>query len=166
MTLLLQFCYNCPIGSKRGEETMTFQQNQAALKLQATDLGAFKNSLGILSPDFTRINPKALFAVTGLNPSQLEKVTGIARPQFYKKHVQLKPSSKLLKNIISLVIATDVAFELFNHSAKETEVWLMAPNTILFGDSPFEVCMRGEGDKLIEWLNKRLNQSLSQYASN
>ena len=34
----------------------------------------------------------------------------------------------------------------------------MAPNAMLFGDTPFEVCMRGEGEKLIEWLNQRLGR--------
>lgn len=126
--------------------------------LRAWELGTIKNSLGILSEDKSKFKPEKFALVTGLGKSELEKITGISRPQFYKKEIFLKPGSKILKRIVSVVIAADLAFELFGENKEETSSWLMAPNAILFGDTPFEVCMRGEGEKLIEWLNQRLGK--------
>lgn len=132
---------------------------------RAQDLGSFRNALGILTSDLKQINTKGLLAATGLNPSQLQKITGVARPQFYRKSVSLKQSPKLIKRIKSLVMATDIAYELFDKNIKETAAWLMSPNTVLFGESPFDVCMRGEGEGLINWLNQRLGRNLESHAS-
>ncbi len=126
--------------------------------LMAWELGTIKNSLGILSEDKSKFKPEKFASLTGLGKSELEKITGISRPQFYKKEILLKPSSKVLKRIVSVVIVADLAFELFGEDKKETSSWLMSPNAILFGDTPFEVCMRGESEKLVEWLNGRLGK--------
>jgi uncharacterized protein (DUF2384 family) len=126
--------------------------------LRSWELGTIKNSLGILSEDGSKFKPDKFASLTGLGKTELEKITGISRPQFYKKEILIKPSSKILKRIVSVVIAADLAFELFGEDKKETSSWLMAPNAMLFGDSPFEVCMRGEGEKLIQWLNQRLGK--------
>lgn len=126
--------------------------------LRAEDMGSLRNRLGILSPDRKRINSATLLKVTGLGPAKIEKLTGIARPQLYRTEVPLKLSSKLMKHIIAVVIVTDLAYDLFGNNEKETVTWLMSPNSTLFGDSPFEVCMRGDGSKLIQWLSERLGK--------
>ena len=64
----------------------------------------------------------------------------------------------ILKRIVSVVIVAECAFELFGDNKEETSSWLMAPNAMLFGDTPFRVSPRGEGEKLIEWLNQRLGR--------
>lgn len=120
-------------------------------------LGAVSNCLGLLSADRQAVDPKKLEAVTGWGPTQLEKITGISRPQFYRQStISLRPASKLMKRINRVVVATDLAFELLDHDFVETRSWLMSPNSMMFGDTPFEVCMRGDGDVLIGWLKERL----------
>lgn len=124
--------------------------------VDVTEIGTIQNYLGILSDDHQHLSSKGLAAATGLGTSQLEKITGISRPQFYRKsNLQLNLGSKLMKRMVRLVLATDFAYELLGSDKARTKTWLMSPNTLIFGDSPFEVCMRGEGEKLVEWLEER-----------
>jgi hypothetical protein len=127
-------------------------------RLRPQDLGTMRNALGILSEDRKKLRPERLLSITGLGRTELSRVTKKARPLLYERELPLKLSSSFTKAIYSLVIATDLAFELFGENEEDTKNWLMAPNTLLFGDSPFIVCIRGEGDKLIEWLNQRLRR--------
>jgi hypothetical protein len=122
------------------------------------DLGAMRNVLKILTEDQKKLRPKRLSSITGLGQTELASVTRKARPMLYKEELPLKLSSSFTKSIYSLVISTDLAYELFGENEDSTISWMMAPNTSLFGDSPFIVCLRGEGDKLIEWLNQRLGR--------
>lgn len=130
----------------------------SAHRLKPKDLGSMRNALGILSEDKKKLRPSRLLSITGLGRAELSRVTKKARPLLYEKELPLKLTSDFTKTIYSLVVATDLAFELFGENEGDTKNWLMAPNTLLFGDSPFIVCMRGEGNKLIEWLNQRLRR--------
>ena len=123
----------------------------------AQDLGALRNALGILSTDRKKINTNALQKVTGLGPSALEKTTKISRPMFYRGEIQIP--AQLMEKVIMIVMVTDLALELLGNNRDETAKWLMLPNTMLFGATPFEVCLRGEAAHLIEWLNQRLGKT-------
>ncbi|MBX3039190.1 MAG: DUF2384 domain-containing protein [Bdellovibrionaceae bacterium] len=125
---------------------------------RAQDYGAFTNALGILSADKKSILPQNLLKVTGLGPSDIAVKGGVSRPQLYKKAIPLKISSKFIKRVVDIVMVTDLAFELFDGNQDETAAWLMSPNSLLFGDSPFEVCMRGDGEPLKKWLLERLDR--------
>ena len=126
---------------------------------KAIHAGAMRNVLGIISEDRTKYRPEALRKATSLGASALETLTGIHRVTLYKKEVPLKPSAKLTKRIFDVVLATDLAYELFGENHEETRTWLTSPNTYLFGASPFQVCFRGEGESLIRWLNQLLGRT-------
>jgi len=128
-----------------------------ALVMKAPDLGALKNSLHFLSDDGRKLRPRALMEATGLGAAQLAARLGGQRTHMYREEIPL-PTTKLRKCIIDLVLVTDLAFELFQGDVNETRRWMMLPNTILFGKSPFEACFSGQGDGLIQWLNTRLNR--------
>ena len=134
-------------------------------RLRPQDLGSMRNALGILSEDRKKLRPERLLSVTGLGRAELARVTKKARPMLYERELPLKLSSAFTKSIYSLVAATDLAYELFQENEEDTKSWLMAPNSLLFGDTPFMVCLRGEGDKLIEWLNQRLRRSMPEVSA-
>ncbi|MCX7977494.1 MAG: hypothetical protein N2578_00665 [Bdellovibrionaceae bacterium] len=119
------------------------------------ELGRIKNYLGILSADKKSVRPDVLRGVTGLGATELARQTSFTRQQLYEEKLPLKLSDKLMRRIIHLVIATDEAFELLNHNHQETALWLMEPNAAFFGATPFEVCLRGDGEELIKWLRTR-----------
>ena len=48
-----------------------------------------------------------------------------------------------------------------NNNIEETVKWIMAPNTIFLGDSPFEVVLRGDGREMIDWLASRTGSRAS-----
>lgn len=127
--------------------------------LKPQDLGSMRNVLGILSEDKKKLRSDRLLSITGLDRAELSRLTKKSRPLLYKKELPLKLSSDFTQAIYSLVIITDLAFELFGENEASTTSWLMAPNTLLFCDSPFIVCIRGEGDLLINWLNQRLRRT-------
>lgn len=131
-----------------------------APKFSAHQLGALRNALGILSDDRTKVKPQRLRDITHLNSTATAKALQVSRPQAYQKEIKVNP--KLMRNIILLVHASDLVYELLGDSVDETAKWVMAPNSMLKGDSPFEVCMRGEGPSLIDWLNTRLGRVAGQ----
>ncbi len=122
----------------------------------ADELGAMANRLGFLSKDLSKLRPEKLAKATGLGNVELSRLTKVSRPSLYKKEVELTPKTKKL--IWDLVMATDLAWELLGSDPKETERWMVSPNSIFMGYSPLEICLRGEGSKLIEWLNVRLGK--------
>src|SRR5690606_23847731 len=101
------------------------------------------------------VRTEVLRSVTGLSVSELARQTHLSRPRLYQKELPLKPSDKLMRRILHLVIATDEAFELLNRNQQETVLWLMEPNSAFFGATPFEVCFRGDGESLINWIRTR-----------
>lgn len=129
-------------------------------KFSGHQLGALRNALGILSDDRSKVKPQRLKDVTHLNSSATAKALQVSRPQMYQKEIKLNP--KLMKNIILLVHASDLVYELIGESVEETAKWVMAPNSMLKGDSPFEVCIRGDGQLVIDWLNARLGRVAGQ----
>ncbi len=132
------------------------QHVKGSIKM-AHDIGAIRNALGILSDDRKKIRPAALQSVTHMGPSETAKMIGKSRQAVYQEEIVV--SKKLMGSIVQLVMATDLAFELLQESREETMKWLMSPNSILSGDIPFVVCMRGDGQVLIDWLNSRLGRT-------
>ncbi len=123
------------------------------------DMGTPENKLKMLSPDLQYLVPKTFFKYGPLNKTDMAKQAGINRKTLYSKRVKLSTLKKLKKGIIQVVIGTDLAIELFNNNIEEAITWFQVPNTLLFGESPFEVCIRGEGKFLINWLMGRLGKN-------
>jgi hypothetical protein len=132
------------------------QNHNRGIKM-AHDLGAIRNALEILSEDRKRIRPKVLSSVTHLGPTEIASQLKVSRPSVYKDEIIV--SKKLMDHIVQVVMATDLAYELLQESKEETMKWLMSPNSILSGDIPFVVCMRGDGHTVIDWLNARLGRA-------
>ncbi len=127
-------------------------------ELTGAQLGQIQNHLGLIIEDKEgkkSLDTQKLLEYTKFTPTVAAKTTGTPRQQFYNKAIPLKPSTRLTERVISLVTATDIAYELFDRSVEETSKWMMSPNALLFGASPFEVCMRGEAKPLIHWLLDR-----------
>jgi uncharacterized protein (DUF2384 family) len=49
----------------------------------------------------------------------------------------------------------DLATELFDGSKDRAIQWINSPTPLLFGSSPRDFILCGEGDKIIEWLKER-----------
>ena len=126
--------------------------------MTASDLGTIKNRLGLLNEQRNAFYPNRLLEITGETPTTASKMLKIPRANFYKEKIPLKRDKILEKKIIDFVIAGDLAFELLNQNKNETLIWLTSPNAEFFGDSPFEICLRGDGKKIIEWLLVRLGR--------
>ena len=130
----------------------------ATAQINNLDMGAPKNRLKMLSPDLQYLVPKRFFEYSPLNKTDIAKQAGINRKTLYSEQVKLSTLKKLKKGIMQVVIGTDLAVELFDNNIEEAVNWFQTPNTLLFGESPFEVCIRGEGKFLINWLMGRLGK--------
>ncbi|MBI4402631.1 MAG: hypothetical protein HY537_00630 [Deltaproteobacteria bacterium] len=125
----------------------------SANRYSAEDLGSIKNHLGFLSSDLARLRPRRFMETTGLNPTSLSRIFGIQRTTAYRDEIPIPKEIK--QSLIELVIATDIAYGLMGKDLAQTVRWLMSPNTMTFGDVPFDVIMRGNGKELIAWLASR-----------
>ncbi len=119
------------------------------------NFGAIKDHLKILSDDRKGFHPKALKDATGLNFQTLSRSTGVARARLYNDIVIPKPGSGVMIKIIHTVIALDEALELMDNNANDAVLWLNTANASFMGYSPFEVCMQGRGEEVINWLRVR-----------
>ncbi len=126
--------------------------------MTASDLGTIKNRLGLLNAQKNAFYPNRLLEITGETPTTASIMLKIPRANFYKEIIPLKRDKVLEKKVVDFVIAGDLAFELLNQNKNETLIWLASPNAEFFGDSPFEICLRGDGKKIIEWLLVRLGR--------
>ena len=111
--------------------------------------------MGFLTSDHAGFYPQKFMEQVHLNPTDTARDLGAPRASLYKNVIQLKPSTKLKERILAIVAVTDVAFQLFGKNPEETAKWLTTPNILLFGKSPFEICLRGDGNVLIKWLLDR-----------
>ncbi len=121
--------------------------------------GGIHNHLGLLNDDRNAFYPNRLLEITGENPTSASKQTKIPRANFYKEEVHFKRNKELERKIIDFVVVGDLVYELMKGDMKEVVIWLTSPNIELFGDSPFEICLRGDGRKVMEWLYVRLGRS-------
>ena len=125
---------------------------------QAAKYGAIRNALGFLTDDHQSLIPSKFLEVTKLGPAEAARELDGKRTAFYRGTIPLKASNKLTSKVRQLVAATDLAYELMGNSIEETAKWVMAPNSLLFGKTPFQVCMEGNAPLLIEWLIERLGK--------
>lgn len=123
--------------------------------LKNNGLGTIQNHLGFLSSDQQGFNPNRILDLTGLKAVEASAALGKSRTAMYKEYIPFKPSDELRAKVIDLVMAGDIAFLLFNKNIDETARWIVSPNTLLFGSTPFEVCLRGDGKPLLKWLLDR-----------
>ncbi len=130
----------------------------ASAQMNNLDMGAPENRLKMLSADLQYLVPKRFFEYSPLNKTDIAKQAGINRKTLYSDKVKLSTLKKLKKGIMQVVIGTDLAVELFGENTEKAVNWFQTPNTLLFGESPFEVCIRGEGKILINWLMGRLGK--------
>lgn len=127
------------------------------------DYGALENHFGLLTSDKQSIDTeefRGFIEPTGMSIGELSKSMGLSRTSLYSKKLKLSKKD-ISSRIIPFVIAADLAFELFNDEAK-AKAWLLTPNTIFFGKSPFQVSLLGDGkaviDQLLTWLGKKDGQ--------
>ena len=148
--------------------------------IQKINTHEFRNSLGILSSnDHYKFKPKRLLEITGYSKTAIAKESHSSRPIWYREEVDLRSMKKLRDGVLQLVMASDLAFELFKFNDQEaknieidslkapsikkikgeTERWMVTPNQLLFGKSPFEVCISANGVELIKWLASKLGKT-------
>ena len=119
------------------------------------DIQEAENRLGILSPDRKWLNVEKFFEHSPF-PSQKEaKQAGVIVDD---EKVELDSLKDLKKGIEQVVIATDLTVELFQGDVEKAVGWFITANEFTDWDSPFEVCLRGDGDFLINWLGGRLGK--------
>ncbi len=128
-------------------------------KINNSDIGIPANKLKMLSADQEFLNSDQFFQYTPLNKTDIAKKAGLNRKTLYSSKIKLSTLKEIKMGIIQVVIGTDLAIDLFDNNTKEAVDWFQKPNTLLFGESPFEVCIRAEGKFLINWLMNRLGKS-------
>ena len=122
------------------------------------DLADTDNRLGILSPDRKSLNVKKFFEHSPFPSQQAAKQAGVSVDDSHSEKVELDSLKDLKKGIEQVVIATDLTVELFQGDVEKAVGWFITANEFTDWDSPFEVCLRGDGDFLINWLGGRLGK--------
>ena len=128
-------------------------------KIVQEHMGGIQNKLRMLSDDCQFLIPKRFFNYYApFTKTEIAKKTGINRKTLYRDKIKLSTLKDLKIGIIQVVMGTDLAIEAFKEDTDKALRWFQTPNNFLFGDTPFEVCIRGDGKLLIEWLLRRLGK--------
>jgi hypothetical protein len=124
--------------------------------------GQMRDVYGLLSPDHRSIKPASVkeFVAPRLNVSALAKTLEVPRTSLYEKTSPLS-DEWIKKRIIPLVLSADIAFELFKDREK-ARLWMITENAYFFGQSPFDLCLKGEGEKVIKFLMQRAGKISGQ----
>jgi uncharacterized protein (DUF2384 family) len=121
----------------------------------AIDFGSIRNRFNLLTDDHRSLRTDALEQFLGKDvpKKEMAELLGIPRSTTYQKTIKLP--KELAFNIIAIAMAADLATELLN-SEDEARRWMLAPNSYYFGQSPFDVCLLGNGRTVIEFLKQKL----------
>ncbi|MCX6109883.1 MAG: DUF2384 domain-containing protein [Proteobacteria bacterium] len=127
----------------------------------ATERGAIKDSMRWFHDQgLTRLNTrnvKTYGKIAGKSVAKLAGEVGVSRPKLYQDEA-LITDKEIRDRLVPLVIISDLAFELFEGDETKTIHWVMAPNHLFFGHSPFEMALAGKAksveDTLREWLGR------------
>ena len=60
--------------------------------------------------------------------------------------------------LIDVAEVAILAGELFKNDTDAAKAWMNESNELLFNDTPYELCLRGEAGFLINWLRDRLGK--------
>ncbi len=93
-------------------------------------------------------------ALTNQSLSDLSNSLHISRPKLYQPSATV--DRKIRERLISLVMISDLAFQLFQGDKEKTITWVMSPNHLFFGRSPFEKALAGEAESIVAKLNEWL----------
>ncbi len=124
--------------------------------------GQIKDALNWFVSDktFTRLNVdnfKKYGKIANKSISNLAEEIRVSRPKLYQ-HEALITDKEVRERLIPLVIISDLAFEAFQGDVPKTVEWVMAPNPLFFGRSPFEMALGGKADSVVstlrEWLGR------------
>lgn len=126
------------------------------------DHGSIKNTFGILNNDLSKVQPGKLreFVGKSMSPGELADKLSKPRGSMYKDTVKL-PREFIEDKLIPVVVASDLACELFENNQEEARIWMLTPNSYFFGKSPFNKCLLGEGEAVIEFLAERLGIAIN-----
>jgi len=124
--------------------------------------GEIANLLNILTEDKKAFHPKTFFKYSPYSKVELAKVAGVSRTHLYRETVPLNTIKQLKMGILQVVMGLDLSIELFQESENKAIQWFNAPNTMLSGESPFEVCIRGDGEGILNWLKGRLGDTTAK----
>jgi hypothetical protein len=68
-------------------------------------------------------------------------------------------------SLIALVVISDLAFDAFDGDRLNTAGWIVNPNDLFFGMSPFEMCAAGRAQTVIETLLEWLGRDSLEWSS-
>jgi len=124
--------------------------------------GQIKDALKWFIPDrtFTRLNVdnfKKYGKLANKSISDLAEGIRVSRPKLYQQEA-LITDKEIRERLIPLVIISDLAFEAFDKNEEKTIEWVMTPNHLYFGRSPFEMALGGKAESVIQTLREWLGQ--------
>ena len=109
--------------------------------------------------NLTKLNTENIreFAASGqISIKELAKELGLSRPKLYQPIALV--DRKIRSRLVHVAMISDLAFELYKGDKKKTIEWVMHPNQLFFGHSPFEMAIADKASsvltKLNEWLGK------------
>lgn len=62
------------------------------------------------------------------------------------------------EELADLAEVSMLVHELFKNDTEAAKEWMDEPNELLFHSTPYEVCVSGEAEHLINWLRGRLGK--------
>jgi hypothetical protein len=105
----------------------------------------------------SEINTETFIAAAKVSKLQLPELAKFLKVSPTKlSHRSAAIDKKILKRIFELVLISDLAFKLHKADKQKTISWVMSPNHLFFGRSPFEKALTGEAKSVIDKLEEMI----------
>lgn len=123
------------------------------------EIGKIENQFGLLEPPqkgtgWSKLVPEKFreFVMPTVSAQELANRLGVSRGAMYKSQLGID-TAFLKERILPLVLSADVACHVFQNKEKARE-WMVSPNAYFFGQTPVDVCLQGDGQGVIELLQR------------
>lgn len=68
-------------------------------------------------------------------------------------------NKKAIERLNDIFKCTQLAIELHHFDIEKAYTWMITSNELFFGNKPYELCLIGSSDNLVQFLEERLGNS-------
>ncbi len=116
--------------------------------------------------NYKSLNPqtlKKISEISGLTITELSRDLKFSRTNFYNSKINVDP--KIRTRLLDIALISNEVLYLYAGDKDKAFKWILSPNDLFFGSSPYHMALKGKGRSVLEKLyemsgNRNRNESI------